>query len=340
MLFDGYEWFLGVNATDGNPFEFENNINGVNCPGACPTTVLTGLRGIFRRVVNGARAILRGRSIRTLEMSPIVWDYERAYIRKVIDTVNDLDNVLYEVANEASPDSVVWQYNVINYVKEYEAAMPKQHPVGMTVPFNGTDRSVYDSPADWISPNSQLPLGDGRKVVINDTDHSYFWAEFKRDGQAAQRAWVWKNFLLGNNTAFMDPYLVVWPDRNSPASKATDAGPGSMPDPYWDVIRNAMRDTRRYADRIDLAAMLPQPSRCSTRYCLVNPDGEYLVYQPSSGAFTVDLAGGAYDYEWFNPALSEIAQSGVIASVGGNQRFIAPFDGDAVLYLKGFHSTR
>jgi hypothetical protein len=34
-------------------------------------------------------------------MSDEVWSIERTYIQKVIDTVNDLDNVLYEVSNES-----------------------------------------------------------------------------------------------------------------------------------------------------------------------------------------------------------------------------------------------
>ena len=31
-----------------------------------------------------------------------------------MDTVSDLDNVLYEVCNEAGPYSIDWQYHIIN----------------------------------------------------------------------------------------------------------------------------------------------------------------------------------------------------------------------------------
>jgi hypothetical protein len=34
--------------------------------------------------------------------------------------VNDLDNVLYEIVNEAFGDSTAWQYAMIRSVKEYE----------------------------------------------------------------------------------------------------------------------------------------------------------------------------------------------------------------------------
>jgi len=38
----------------------------------------------------------------------------------VIDTVNDLDNVLYEISNESDGNSEAWQYHMINFVKSYE----------------------------------------------------------------------------------------------------------------------------------------------------------------------------------------------------------------------------
>jgi len=44
--------------------------------------------------------------------------------------VNDLDNVLYEIANETDASAVAWQYDMIDFVKMVEASKPKQHPVG------------------------------------------------------------------------------------------------------------------------------------------------------------------------------------------------------------------
>jgi hypothetical protein len=43
----------------------------------------------------------------------------KGYVRKVIDTVNDLDNVLYEISNEdtGSPADSAWQYHMIAFVK-------------------------------------------------------------------------------------------------------------------------------------------------------------------------------------------------------------------------------
>ena len=104
-------------------------------------------------------------------------------------TLNDLDNVLWEISNESNGASKDWQYHMINFVKRCEADQPKQHPVGMTFCFPGGENAdLFDSPADWISPRrtkkddycENPPAGDGRKVIISDTDHLWAWEVIER----------------------------------------------------------------------------------------------------------------------------------------------------------------
>jgi len=309
MLFNGFEWQFDTNPKDGDPFVASNNINHISCPETCPSD--------------------------SSQMSDEVWNIEKAYIQKVVDTVNDLDNVLYEVSNESgSPFSDSWQASVISFIKQYEAAKPRQHPVGMTFQWKGgSDLTLYRSAADWISAGSHVPPSDGTKVIINDTDHAYGYADFKHAGQIAQRAWVWENFAVGNNVAFMDPYLTKWPNRNYPEGSTADPEVGVRPDKYWDVIRDAMGSTLTYANRMNLVAMTPQGGLSSTGYCLANRGVEYLVYQPSSKAFSLRLAAGTYQFEWFNPATNLVGAAGAMTVPDGDQSFTAAFAGDAVLYL-------
>src|SRR3954452_15814501 len=137
MLFEG--WSLapktgGTNPWTYHPYNVRNNVNGIN-----GDPFNTG----------------NGNTIETTNAPAAVLDLEKAYVRKVIDTVGDLDNVLYEISNESDSSSVQWQYDMINYIKSYEAGKPRQHPVGMTVPWpSGTNAMVFNSPADWVSPNS------------------------------------------------------------------------------------------------------------------------------------------------------------------------------------------
>jgi hypothetical protein len=325
MLFDGYEWQFETGPTDGNPFAGENNVNSVNCPITCPSD--------------------------SAAMSAAVWAIEQTYLRKVVDTVNDLDNVMYEVSNEAGAYSTEWQARVIAEIHHYEAGKTKQHPVGMTFQWKGgSDSTLYSSEADWISPAATFP-GDKRgvKVIINDTDHSYGWVRLKSDGQAAQQAWVWKNLTTGNNVAFMDPYLVAWGEdkddvqaatprrrRNEPIGRTSDPYIGAAVDPYWEVLRNAMGRARTYANKIDLLHATPQAGLSSTGFCLAHAGYQYLVYQAESRApFTVLLPPGTYSVEWYDPTQGVVAQITSVTASGGNQPFTPPsrIAADAVLWL-------
>ena len=43
---------------------------------------------------------------------------QEAYRRQVVDTVNDLDNVLYEISNENHWDSFEFEEDFMNYVRQ------------------------------------------------------------------------------------------------------------------------------------------------------------------------------------------------------------------------------
>jgi hypothetical protein len=210
---------------------------------------------------------------------------------------------------------------MIRYIKRYEKKKAKQHPVGMTFQYRaGKNETLFKSPADWISPNPEggyrdnPPAADGRKVILNDTDH--LW------GIGGNQAWVWKSFLRGYNPIFMDPYdgIVL----------------GKKFDSRWDPIRRSLGYTRGYAEKMNLTAMKPRNNLASTKYCLANPGAEYLVYNPEQDnpSITVNLKAGTYKYEWLNPDNGKVASKGTIKAAGGEKKLEAPFKGDGVLYLK------
>src|SRR5262245_59959525 len=162
MLFDGWALVTAYSSDSGGfPMGSGNNINNVAANGP---EVFAGT-------------------------SSTVAALQEAYVRAAIEAVNDLDNVLYEIVNETDTNGVAWQYQMIDLVKSIERGKPKQHPVGMTSTYPGTDDDLFKSHADWISPNNPIAPGDGRKVILNDTDHSYGWRQLQRDGPTAQRAW-------------------------------------------------------------------------------------------------------------------------------------------------------
>lgn len=319
MLFEGcsvrYDWFGHGVSWRGNPFNPSNNVNGINGD------------------PNGD-----GWGIEILTLTiPAITNIQKAYIRKVIDTVNDLDNVLYEICNEGSANSKSWQTDLCNHIKGYEAGKPKRHPVGITDMYSnndqfspfpaGTDQDLFNSPADWIAIRNgekvDPPVATGAKVILLDTDHLGAAMIAASKGHR----WVWKSFTRGHNPIVMDTYSVgnMWTD---PWFQQNMANLNYTP------VRNAMGRARQYANRVDLAGMIPRGDLTSTGYALAKPGSEYLVLAINGGAFTVNLAAGTYAFEWFNPVNGTVSGTGSITAAAGSRSFAAPFSGDAVLYLK------
>jgi hypothetical protein len=300
MLFEGWGLQRLADGWVNHPFHPENNINGIDGD------------------LNGDGM---GLEVHTLADTGIT-SIQKNYVRKVIETVNDLDNILYEISNENHPPSTPWQYEMINFIHEYEQGKPYQHPVGMTFQYKGgSNRTLFESPAEWISPNPEggyrddPPAATGRKVIITDTDH--LW------GIGGNQQWVWKSFLRGMNPIFMDPY-----DR-SVLTRTYD--------PEWvEPIRKSMGYTLAYARRINLLKMLPEDELASSGYCLAEKGKEYLVYLPEGREVTVDLSDASRNLsvEWFNPNTGETLTPGKIKG-GKAQVMESPFGSDdAVLYLK------
>ena len=155
MLFDGWALHLSPapDHIEGHPFHARNNVNGI-----------------------AAESI---DDLQVLPLDPRIEALQDAYVRKVVDTLHDLPNVLWEVANESSGDgavdrafaeflgfdevpawgdSVPWQRRVIDLVKTHEQANGYDpHPIGMSMTFPVADQAAVNEPllasrAEWISP--------------------------------------------------------------------------------------------------------------------------------------------------------------------------------------------
>lgn len=305
MLFEGWVQQQRTAWWKDHPFHPENNVNGID---------------------GDADGDGRGTDIHTLA-NPAVTRLQEAYIRHVIDTVGDLDNVLFEISNESGTYSTEWQYHLIRFIKDVQSTRPKQHPVGMTFQWSpnsklrGKNQLLFDSPADWVSPNSEAgewnyktnpPPANGRKVVVPDTDHL--------GGIWGGGDWVWKSFTRGHNPIFMDPY-----------DGSVLSGSNS---PLWESVRLSMGVTAQLARRVNLAAMTPRGELASTNYCLAEPGEVYVVYLPTGGEVTVDLSAGRgpFRVEWIAP-VAGTTSAGSAEAGGSKRRLTAPGEGAAVLVL-------
>jgi hypothetical protein len=325
MMFDGVSLMAGTpNAWTYHPFNVNNNINGIN---GDPSN--TGV----------------GWDTRSLSL-PDVIALQRLYIDKLIDTVNDLDNILYEISNEDVEAAVPWQYDVISYIRSYELTKAKRHPVWMTTPVspkgvlysdltnsaaNAVSPAINSTPGSW---NDNITESTGAKVVILDQDHIASTPPQNSD------LWTWKGFLRGNNVIHMDNLAGL----NITGSYLADPTVNAGNLPYAKPMRRAMRQTGSYAARCNLNTTVPKSALSSTGYCIATPGTQYLVLQPSSSrsSFTVNLSAGRgkmFSVEWLNVRNDNVSYGSPVAGGSAAQSFTVPFSGAAALFLNAVMQT-
>jgi hypothetical protein len=347
MLFDGWALHLSPapDNVEGHPFHADNNANGI------------GITSII--------------DYQVLPLDRRVQALQEAYIRKVVDTVQDLPNVLYEVANESSGggsvdrafaealglaeppewgDSTAWQYWVIDIVKRYEQQQGyERHPIGMTMQFPVSNQTevndaLFNGPADWISPgyDDEIFTGGRHPMAPGSPPSRWYDNPPASDGTKVVITDT-DHYAPGKGDA-----LWVWKSflrGHHPILMdfgIIDGVNPPVPSPSYEAFeptRHAMGDTLHYAQKMNLIAMEPRGELSSTGYALAYPGKEYLILQPSESveAFTVELAAGSYRVEWHSVNSQETSGAGqVTVERPTSVNFSAPFEAaePAVLYLK------
>jgi hypothetical protein len=341
MFFDGWGLHLSPSPdnVEGHPFHDMNNINGI------------GIRSILDHQV--------------LPLDPRVQSLEEAYIRKVIDTLHDLPNVLWEVTNESSGggkvdmqfaqmmgfsevpewgDSTEWQYWVIDVVKQYEQEKGyAPHPIGMTMQFPVADQlkvnePLFNSRAEWISPgyDDEIFAQGGHPMAPGSPPSRWLDNPPPNEGRkvvitdtdhyASAADALWAwKSFLRGHHPILMDYGII--AGVNPPDPAEES-PGVPPYAAFEAARYAMGDTLRYAEKMNLIEMEPRPDLSSTGYVLADPGQEYLILKPADVAdpFTLKLEPGTYQVEWFDVNRRETKTDGqVTVDSVGDPKFMTPF---------------
>ncbi len=307
MLFELYGFLDGeeVNGQrlwDGNPFNRTNNINGLD-----PDRNRNGL----------------GEEFFSLQ-DPLLLKLQKGYIEKMVDTLNDLDNVLWEICNEAPAEAMPWQYEMLRHLKAYERQKPKQHLVLLSpggwksggwilhpeAKFLGSDADCIATANGWIDRDNPKVYRINKPVMF-DLDHV---APENHDP-----ALVWKAFTRGYHYSLYD-HPFEQPQHETPA---------------WQVVRANIRQTCLYSRRVhDLAQMHPREDLASTGFCLADEGQEYLIYAPRQEAIRIQglQVGRKYQCEWFNTAKGSLEKTEQVTSNARTLTLLPPCPG-AVLFL-------
>jgi hypothetical protein len=344
MLFDGWALHLSPapDHVEGHPFHADSNVNGI-----------------------GIGSIL---DYQVLPLDPRVQALQEAYIHKVVDTLHDLPNLLWEVANESSGggqagpefmealglaeipdwgDSTAWQYWVIDTVKRHEQQMGYQpHPIGMTMQFPVPEQTKVNDPllasrAEWISPgyDDEVFASGGHPMAPGSPQSRWLEDPPPADGQKVVISDT-DHYAPGRGDtlwawkSFLRGHHPILMDYGLISGV-------KAPDAALEPARYAMGDTLRFATRMNLIAMQPRGELSSTGYALASPGEEYLVLDTNDddtrGSLAVQLEPGTYAAQWFSIDSREtIDGEQITVQRPGRASFTRPSgaSGPAVLYLR------
>ncbi len=316
MLFQGWSGTCPASIPDWprHPMHRDNNANGIDGDPEDKTF---------------------GNKVHSLE-NPKIVAFQEEYVRKMIDTLNGYDHILWEIGNETIESSIPWKAHMVQFIRDYERNKPKQHLI-LTGTGNGVGNdSVRETRSDTFSPcvvtkwasledpfigNPPIPDGALRIPIILDNDH--LGNHFLRFTPLNQRNWTWKSFCRGNHPIHMDCYDVFWDGEPATPNHPIE---GVATNPHYDPQRKSLGDVQRYSKRLDLTNVKPvsDPSICSTTFCLMNVGRQYLAYQPDAhGDITLELPSGSYQIETFDTKNSSTAKAD-LQWTGGKKHFQKP----------------
>jgi hypothetical protein len=312
MLFEVYGFLEGEacgnpqqTLWDGNVFNQANNVNDID------TDYNSDGKGIEFFYTQDKRILTM----------------QKRYVRKVIETLGDLDNVFYEIANELYAPQ--WQYDMIEFIKKCESNRPKQHLILMS-PGGRTETGnwklmepelVTKSPADCFAVagswnagaygKKNPPANDVGKPGIVDMDHVF--------PGSSDVGYVWSALTKGYHFSLYDKPFEK-PDMESPA---------------WRRIRSNVSQAEAYVKRMDLSNAHPRADLATTGFCLACPGRQYIIYQPKSEPFEVSglVPQADYLYEWFDTDQRRIVEKNQFTNSTASKTF-TPSKKEMVLFLE------
>jgi hypothetical protein len=244
--------------------------------------------------------------------NPKALDFQKAYLRKIVDTVNESDNILIEIANE-NYYSAEWERRLCEFIREYELSKPRQH---MLMPLELLNHSSVVQKWDpKIVHAALLEERRFRQPLIFDTD----WIINDNDDEV--RKAMWTAVLSGGHFNYMDDSLEF---------RAKTVSDKRV------VLHRQISHLAAFVKELRLWEMQPDNALVRTGYAFTMASANELVaYLPEGGAVTLDLTSfkGQLATRWFNPHEGIFAE---LLSINGSQSgtFNTPGTEDWALHLK------
>lgn len=246
--------------------------------------------------------------------NPKALEYQKAYIRKVVETVNRFDNIYFEIANE-NFYSEEWELTLCDFIKEIELKMPNQH---MTIRRDFPSHHYVVQKWDPLTVHNGIMEKRSLKVpLLFDTD----W-EINENGDEVRKA-AWSAVASGGHFSYMDDAMQFRTDTADIENKRA-------------VLHKQIDYLAKFMKKRTPWEMTPDDSlvKSGLSFAMAN-DRELFAYLPAGGEISLDLSAmkGKMVAKWYNPLNGKFSKDFRIMGKPETV-FLAPDANDWVLLIK------
>jgi hypothetical protein len=282
---------------------------------------------------------------------------EDDYVRKIVQEVNEYDNVILEICDEpyltGTPIELAgpWIAHNVEAIKRAESTLPNKHliaqqiegPMGGPCDFTANpDVKMIVTQYAWEGGHEQMgglmaldyEYGKNKPIDFNETDYYPTWYQGDRIADSRVEAW---EFVTGGGGSFnqLNGLYTV----RDPGGKATGEN---------EQLLRALRSLHDFMYSFDFLKMHPDKSFVQGGVALgtfargMSETGKQYAYYHHHSSFgrntssykvnpghyrenlVLHLPAGSYSMEWVNPATGEVTGAESFAVAGGNRTVATP----------------
>jgi len=291
---------------------------------------------------------------------------EADYVRKIIQEVNQFDNVILEICDEPAlftpfSEAGAWVGHLIEVAAEAEKSLPKKHLIAQEVqgPVGGpidssADRNLTVIVGQYVQAGGMDQMGGikaldleyqrDKPIEMNET--YYYPLDYEGDKITDSRVEAWE-FLVGGGASFNQLnglYTAENPMGNTADNRRLLAGLKILRDFVHTVDFVSMKQDRNFelkdASPNAICRGISEPGKQYAFYLHHSVVmGRGHGYRAIPGSYVehleINLPAGQYKLDWVDPSTGTVVASEAIQHTGGKRDFITPLHSvDIALRIK------
>ncbi len=266
----------------------------------------------------------------TLNKNSNLLAMQEQLVRKMVNELNDFDNIFFEICNEPYFGGVTieWQHHIADIITAVEKDLPNKHLISQNIA-NGSAKIENPHPAvsifnfHYAWPPVTVPMNYHLNKAIGDDETG-----FRGNTDSTYRIEGWR-FILAGGSLYNNLDYSFAPGYENGTFKY----PAKQPGGGTDSLRRQLSYLQEFFKSFDFIHMRPDSSLVikgslndAEISVLSEPGKQYAVYFYGSMHASIEIAipGGEYEASWLNTVTGKYIKKETIKSKNGKAKLSSP----------------